>query len=178
LAELFFTAFGGSSLATLAPDTPERQLEQILEPISVLFNLDQTTAFVVSLEENELTMARRGVRALFEDVPAIYGMHAFLFGRSAAGDMLRSLTKEASVPLRAFCVIGLAWLLRRHGTAAFETLMPQIERVLPQAKAMCEVARAFPEHRTLLFQRNHKYLAQLPKETQERMLAILKPAMT
>jgi len=72
--------------------------------------------------------------------------------------------------------------LRTQGINSFGKVLAirladQIEEGAPKARALCMVARTFPQHRELFSNRNLTKLAELPEDTKSEMLAMLKAAI-
>ena len=78
--------------------------------------------------------------------------------------------------LKSTMVIGLAWMLRQGFRENVVRLAEQIEEGAPKARALCIVARTFPQYRELFSDRNLTKLAELPEDTKSEMLAMLKAA--
>ena len=175
LATLILRAFGFSQFSSDA--TPEDQANGITTSVSFFADRARVTVFTQTLSDEELDIARKCARAMFEGLPEIFEAQAILFGKRATARIVRAFASMATTHFKATSVIAMAWLLRREGTENALRLVTQIEEALPKARAMCKVAKAFPQHRKALLQENHKQLlAALPAETKEQMLAILKPA--
>jgi hypothetical protein len=176
LAVLVLKAFGFSQFPS---DTaPEDQVVGITQTVSFFANRAQVMAFTQTLSDEELDIARKCARAMFEGLPEIFEMQAICFGKRATARILRAFSSMATAHFKATSIIAMAWLLRREGTAHALRLVSQIEEALPKAQAMSKLAKAFPQYRKELLTKNADRLAALPEETKRQMLAILKPAIT
>lgn len=176
LAFLILKAFGFSQFSSDA--TPEHQVTGITKSVSFFADRAQVTAFTQTLSDEELAIARKCARAMFEALPEIFEAQAILFGKRATARILRAFSSMASTHFKATSIIATAWLLRREGTANALRLVGQIEEALPQAQAMSKLAKTFPQYRKEFLTKNADKLAALPEETKQQMLAILKPAMS
>lgn len=176
LAVLVLRAFGFSQFSL--DTTPEDQVIGITKSISFFASRTQVTEFTLTLSDDELDIARKVAQAMFEGLPEIFEAQAILFGKRATARILRAFSSMATTHFKATSIIAMAWLLRREGTANALRLVSQVEEALPKAKAMSKVAKAFPQYRKELLTQNADRLAALPEETKQKMLAILKPAMS
>lgn len=174
LAVLILRGFGFNQFSSQA--TPEEQVTGMTKTVSFFANRKHVTEFTLTLSDDELDVARKVARAMFESLPEIFESQAILFGKRATARILRAFSSMATTHFKATSIIAMAWLLRREGTANALRLVGQIEEVLPKARAMSKVAKAFPQYRKALLQENREDLASLPEETKQQMLAILKPA--
>jgi hypothetical protein len=176
LAVLVLRAFG---FTEFSPDaTPEDQVAGITQSVSFFANRAQVTAFAQTLSDEELDIARKCARAMFEGLPEIFEMQAICFGKRATARILRAFSSMATTHFKATSIIAMAWLLRRQGTENALRLVSQIEEALPKAQAMSRLAKAYPQYRKEFLTKNADRLKSLPEETKEQMLAILKPAMS
>jgi hypothetical protein len=147
----------------------EQQLPELIEPGRIFADRKELTRFVNDLGDDELETSRKFTRVFVEDIPVILEAYGVLFGKHPFGGFVQFLAKCQPVT-RAQVIIGVAWLLRRHGTADCQRLVQLIEQARSRAQATCMLAKAFPEYRSLLLTRNAKQLAALPEVTRGKML--------
>lgn len=155
----------------------EQGLAAFLEPASFLFDRAQMTSFVFGLSYDELNASRKYSRVLLEVMPTVFEANELLVGQNKFAKTLRALA-SAPIATKAHNIVGIAWLVRRYGAEPFERICDQYERVYPNARAICTLAKAFPEYRELLLTRNAKRLAALSEETRKTMFESIKKMLT
>jgi hypothetical protein len=154
----------------------EIELVDFLEPVSVFADRERLRAFARNLDDAELEAARVYTKLLFEDVPEICEAYEVRFGQTRFTQTIQ-LIRRSPAHIRAFGTLSVAWLVRKHGTARFETLLAQCKDVQLQARGICTVAREFPAYRELLLERNDGRLAALHEEVRERLREAVKRAI-
>jgi hypothetical protein len=175
LSTLVLKAFGFAELQV--EDSPETQVYGVLKNIGLFADRQRITDFVLALSDEELEIARRCARAFLEGLPPIFECQSLLFGKKSLAKLLRAFTSMLTAGLKSTMVIGLAWMLRQGFRENAVRLAEQIEEGAPKARALCIVARTFPQYRELFSNRNLTKLAELPEDTKSEMLAMLKAAI-
>jgi len=175
LAALIRKAFGFAEFES--DDSDETQVYGVLKNIGLFADRQRITNFVLALTDEELETARRCARAFLEGLPPIFECQSLLFGKKTLAKLLRAFVSMLTAGLKSTMVIGLAWMLRQGFRENAVRLAEQIEEGAPKARALCIVARTFPQYRELLSNRNLTKLAELPEDTKSEMLAMLKAAI-
>jgi hypothetical protein len=166
LTVLVLRAFGFTEFSVDA--TPEEQVTGMTKSVRFFANHAQVMAFTGSLSDEELDIARKCARAMFEGLPEIFEMQAICFGKRAPARILRAFSSMATTHFKATSIIAMAWLLRREGAANALRLVSQIEEALPKAQAMSKLAKAFPQYRKEFLTKNAAQMAALPEETAQQ----------
>jgi hypothetical protein len=173
LESLFARAFKLQDLPSSENTNPEEQVPELLEPARIFANVKELEAFVLGLSDAELETARKFTRVFVEDMPTIFEAYGVLVGRNPFQGLMQFAAQSQSYT-KAQIIIAVAWLIRRHGSANCESIIQQVEQNRSNVQALCMLAKAFPEHRTLLLKRNATRLAALPEETRQKMLDSVK----
>jgi hypothetical protein len=173
LESLFARAFRLHDLPSSEGTNLEEQVPELLEPARIFADREQLKTFVLSLSDAELETARKFTRVFVEDMPTIFEAYGVLVGRNPFQGLMQFAAQSQPFTKAQF-IIGTAWLLRRHGSANCESIIQQVEQNRSRVQAVCMLAKAFPEHRTLLLTRNAKRFAALPEETRRKIADTLK----
>jgi len=155
----------------------EDQVRDILQSAAILSNRDRVRVFTAGLDDYDLTAARKYARVFLEDIPIIFEAHEIVFGKNKFTSTIRTLSR-APTELKAYLVIGVAWLVQRFGPERFESIAESCKRARPQAEVTCTLAKAFPSYRELFLERNLSRLAALPEETRQKMFESIKSLIT
>ena len=175
LATLVLEAFGFAQF--LSKSSPEDQVEGALRHASIFANRAELESFLCGLTDDELDIARKCARTLFEEWPAVFEAQSILFGKSAMAKILRAYSRLATVGMKASAIVGTARILRQEGRDKVLRFLELLHNEAPKAHAICAAAKAFPKYRKLFTPKNVARLASLPEEEREKILAILKSAM-
>ena len=168
----------GSEERRAANKHQEAELSTFLAAASILSEREALSSFVLSLGDEEIEAARKYAHMFYEDLPVIYEANELLYGRNTFARTLRTLAKQASIGVKAFGTIAVAWLLREVGRERFDLILKPCNLALPGARALCTLARTFPKYRELLLAKNAARLAALPEETKSKMFDSIKDLVT